>query len=109
MTTVITSPAVKTESMLEHSWLLDDQKVAFATAPFVANTTSVSSYLSAWLTGNGYNSVQVKNGLYIQDVQITACLMNQALEFLQRALCNTIAHYILAQNGLETWARVTNY
>jgi hypothetical protein len=35
--------------------------------------------------------------------------MNQALEFLQRVVCNTVAHYILAQKGLETWARVTNY
>ncbi len=95
--------------MLDHSWLLDDQKAAFAAAPFAANTTSVSSYLRAWLTENGYKSAQVKSGLYIQDAQITACLMNQALEFLQRALCNTVAHYILAKNGLETWACVTNY
>jgi hypothetical protein len=95
--------------MLDHSWLLDDQKAAFAAAPFVANTTSVSSYLSAWLTANGYKSAQVKSELYIQDAQITACLMNQALEFLQRTLCNTVAHYILAKSGLETWARVTNY
>ena len=35
--------------------------------------------------------------------------MNQALEFLQRALGNTVAHYMLAKNGLETWARITNY
>ena len=91
--------------MLNHAWLLEDQKVAFADAPFVAKTTSVSSHLS----GDNYTSTQVKSGLYIEDPQITVCLMNQALEFLQRALGNTVAHYMLAKNGLETWARVTNY
>jgi hypothetical protein len=109
MTTVISSPTVKIESMFDHSWLLDDQKVAFAAAPFVASTISVSNHLSAWLTRNGYTAARVKSELYIQDAQITSYLTNQALEFLQRALCNTIAHYLLARNGLETWARVTNY
>ena len=109
MPTVITSPAATVESMLGRSWLADDQKVAFAASPFVADTTSVSDYLSSWLTSSGYHSTHVRSGLYVQDAQVTACLLNQALDFLQKALCNTIAHYILAQNGLETWARVTNY
>ncbi|MBI3796145.1 MAG: hypothetical protein HY268_04135 [Deltaproteobacteria bacterium] len=109
MPTVITSPAGTIESMLDHSWLADDLKAAFGAAPFVANTTSVSDYLASWLTSSGYNSERVRSGLYVQDAQVTACLMNQALEFLQRTLCNTIAHYMLARSGLETWARVTNY
>jgi hypothetical protein len=109
MPTVIASPSVTVETMLEHSWLVDDQKAAFGGALFVPNITSVSAYLSSWLISSGYNSAHVRGGLYIQDTQVATCLMNQALEFLQRALCNTIAHYILAQNGLETWARVTNY
>ena len=106
---VIDSPPADTKAMLDHAWLLDDQKVALASAPFVANTTSVSSYLSNWLAENSYKSIQVKSDLYIEDSQITVCLINQALEFLQRSIGNTAAHYILAKNGLETWARVTNY
>jgi len=108
MPPVITSPTVAVENMVGHSWLVDDQKTAFAASPFVPNTVSVSSYLSPWLVANGYNSKTVRD-LCIKDSEITACLMNQALEFLQRALCNTVAHYVLAQDGLETWARVTNY
>ena len=95
--------------MLDHTWLLNDQKAAFASAPFVASTISVSNHLSGWLIGNNYQSSHVRSGLYIEDSQIAVCLMNQALEFLQRAMGNTAAHYMLAKNGLETWARVTNY
>ena len=95
--------------MLGHTWLLNHQKAAFASAQFVASTTSVSDHLSDWLIGNDYQSSHVKSGLYIEDSQITVCLMNQALDFLQRAMSNTVAHYMLAKNGLETWARVTNY
>lgn len=110
MPTVITSPAGTIESMLNHSWFADDLKAAFGASPFVANTTSVSDYLSSWLISSGYKAEGVRSSvLYIQDTQVTAYLMNQALEFLQKALCNTAAHYILARNGLETWARVTNY
>lgn len=95
--------------MQGHSWLADDQKSAFATSPFEAHRESVSDYLSPWLLSNGYGSASVRNNLYIEDAQITVRLLNQALEFLQRALCNTVAHYLLAEKGLETWSRVTNY
>ncbi len=105
MAAVITSPPADTKAMLNHAWLLEDQKVAFGHAPFVAKAASVSSHLS----GDNYTLTQVKSGLYIEDSQITVCLMNQALEFLQRAMGNTVAHYMLAKKGLETWARVTNY
>ncbi len=50
-----------------------------------------------------------KQGIFIQDPQISICLMNQALDYLQRAFSNSVGHYLLAQKGLETWARVTNY
>ena len=109
MATVINSPPADTKAMLDHTWLLNDQKAALASAPFVANTTSVSNHLSGWLIANNYQPSHVRSGLYIEDSQITVCLMNQALEFLQRAMGNTVAHYMLAKNGLETWARVTNY
>ena len=110
MPAVVNAPSAPLESMLGHSWLADDQKAAFAACPFVPNTVSVSSYLSPWLVSKGFNSAVIRGDpLCIQDEQITACLMNQALDFLQRAFCNTVAHYILAQKGLETWARVTNY
>jgi hypothetical protein len=109
MPIVITPSTATVENMIAHSWLADDQRVAFATSSFTPNAASVSDYLSPWLLANRYNSASFTTPLYIQDAQITACLMNQAFEFLERALCNTIAQYILAQNGLETWARVTNY
>src|SRR5712691_11622143 len=110
MPAVVNAPSAPLESMLGHSWLADDQKAAFSACPFVPNTVSVSSYLSPWLVNNDFKSADVRaHAICIQDEQVTACLMNQALDFLQRALCNTVAHYILAQKGLETWARVTNY
>jgi len=96
--------------MVDHSWLTDDQKSAFASAAFVPDRVSVSEYLSPWLVSNSYYAGFFGKGeVIIEDAQITACLMNQALDFIHRAICNTIAHYILAQKGLETWARVTNY
>jgi len=96
--------------MLTKCWLEGDQKAAFALPSFSVNATSVSAHLSPWLVSNGYNCATVKsNELYIQDVDVAVCLMNQALDFLQKALGNTVAQYILAKNGLETWARVTNY
>jgi hypothetical protein len=97
--------------MLDHSWLTDDQKAAFASASFTPDRVSVSQYLSPWLVSNTYNAAFFRRGevIIIEDARVTACLMNQALDFIHRAICNTIAHYILAQKGLETWARVTNY
>ncbi len=109
MPTVIDPAPVKIEDMLRHSWLAEDQKAAFSTSPFVPAMQSVSDYLSPWLSQNGYDAAQVRNGISLQDDQITVCLMNQALEFLERAFCNSVAHYILAQQGMETWARITNY
>jgi len=109
MPTVINAPPGAPDSMIGHSWFVDDQQVAFAVPPFVAGAVSVSAYLSPWLINAGHNSQNLRPGICIRDEQVTVCLMNQALEFLQRAICNTVGHYILAQRGLETWARVTNY
>lgn len=109
MPTIIKPDPVPIESMLGHSWLMEDQRAAFTASPFVPAMQSVSAYISPWLVSNGYNSAQIRGGICVQDSQITICLMNQALEFLQRAFCNTVGHYILSQKGLETWARVTNY
>ena len=95
--------------MLGHSWLMEDQKVAFTASPFVPAEQSVSAYLSPWLVANNFDTARLRGGICLQDAQITVCLMNQALEFLQRALCNAVGHYVLAERGLETWARVTNY
>jgi hypothetical protein len=110
MPKVVKIPSAPLDSMLTHSWLLQDQEAAFATSPFLPDPTSVSSYLSPWFVAKSYGASAFNGAaIYIKDAKITACLMNQALDFLQRALCNTMAHYILARSGLETWARVTNY
>jgi len=95
--------------MVGQSWLREDQKAAFAALSFGPTLLSVSAYLSPWLVSKGCDATRVKPGICVQDDQITVCLLNQALDFLQRAFCNTVGHYILAQKGLETWARVTNY
>ena len=109
MPAIINPTPIPIENMLIHSWLMEDQRAAFTAPPFVPAMQSVSAYISPWLVSNGYNSAQVRDGICVQDSQITICLMNQALDFLQMAFCNTVGHYILAQKGLETWARVTNY
>jgi hypothetical protein len=97
--------------MLSHCWLLRDQEVAFNLPSFAPNGESFSDYISPWLGSKGYNASKIRSekDVYIQDDQITVHLVNQALDFLQRAVCNAIGHYLLARKGLETWARVTNY
>ena len=109
MPRVINPAPAKIEVMLRHSWLAEDQMAAFTISQFVPAMQSVSNYLSPWLLANKWDAARVKNGICIQDVQITVCLMNQALKFLENAFCNTVGHYILAKEGMETWARVTNY
>jgi len=105
----ITSPPADTKSMLDHAWLIGDQRDAFAAVPFAASTTSAADHLEDWLASNNYRSERIRGGLYVQDSQITVCLINQALDFLQKSLMNIVGHYLLAKNGLETWARITNY
>jgi hypothetical protein len=110
MPAVVQTPTAPVESMMAHSWLAEDQKAAFSTSQFVPDLVSVSAYLGPWLKSKGLTSAAIKaNGLCIRDRYVTSCLMNQALDFLQRALCNTAAQYLLGEKGLETWARVTNY
>lgn len=110
MPTIVNNPSPPLESMVSHSWLAEDQKTAFAASRFVPNTQSVSQHLSPWLLRKGVDSAAIRQGgVFINDKYITACLMNQALDYLQRALCNTAAQYLLAAKGFETWARVTNY
>ena len=109
MPTEINPAPVPIENMLSKSWTADDQKAAFTASPFVPAMQSVSEYLSPWLVHNKYDVARVRNGICLQDDQITVCLMNQALKFLENAFCNTVAHYLLAQKGMETWARITNY
>lgn len=109
MPTIIDPAPVAIESMVGHSWLGEDQRVAFTESRFVPESRSVSAYLSPWLVSNGCDAARVKRGICVRDEQITVCLLNQAFDFLQRAFCNTVGHYVLAQKGLETWARVTNY
>jgi hypothetical protein len=107
---VLTNPAAPLDSMVNHSWLSADQKAAFGSAPFTTSALSVSDYLSPWLSSNGFTSQGIrKNDAIVQDGQITTCLMNQAMDFLHRAICNAAAHHVLARKGFETWSRVTNY
>ena len=111
MPTLISSPSATVDEMLPHSWLLQDQQVSFNLSSFSPNRQSVATYISSWLVTEGYNSTRFNSEkvVYVQDTQIAAHLMNQALDYLQRAFCNSIGHYILANKGMETWARVTNY
>jgi hypothetical protein len=109
MPTIVDPAPVAIESMIGHSWLMDDQKATITASPFAPDGLSVSAHLSPWLVSNGYDSARVKRGICVKDDKITVCLINQALDFLQRAFCLTVAHYVLAQRGFETWARVTNY
>lgn len=110
MPTIVTNPAAPLDSMVNHSWLAADQTAAFGLAPFATGTISVSDFLSPWLVSNGFTAEGIrKQEVILEDGQITICLMNQAMDFLHRGICNAAAHYILARKGLETWARVTNY
>lgn len=110
MARIIHSPPADIKAMMNHVWFLEDQEVAFSSAPFSPEEISVSDRVSSWMRENNYKSAQIENDdVYIEDPQIPSCLLNQALDFLQKAIGNTVAHYMLAKDGLETWARVTNY
>lgn len=115
MPTLITNPLVPITSMLGHCWTPQDLLIGFGLPTFTSSQVSVSSHISPWLDSEGYKAEMLgKNGshrlgVFVKDEQITSCLMNQALDYLRKAVCNAIGHYLLASRGLETWARVTNY
>lgn len=104
-------PAAPTEvdTMLAHAWRLPDQEKAFSGCVYAPSLDSVSSVCSPWLDSQGYAVAQLKGGIKVQGSEITALLLNQALDYFQKGLYNFFAQYILAIRGLVTWARVTNY
>ncbi|MDR3697689.1 hypothetical protein [Mucilaginibacter sp.] len=89
------------------TWTLNDQLVAF-TGNFTSNKISIASLIEPTIVPIGYSD-NIRMGHYLEGVDITLNLLNQSLEYFQKALYNFVSHYALAQKGYHTWASVTNY
>jgi hypothetical protein len=101
--------ASEIDTMLSHAWRFPDQEKAFSGCVYAASRNSVSSVCGPWLGSQGCTVVDLRDGIKVQGSEITALLLNQALDYFQKGLYNFFAQYILAIRGLVSWARVTNY
>ena len=90
------------------SWTINDQRNCF-TIPFMPSTISTASLLEPIVIPLTYNVTTLKTGHVFEGQDITSSLLNESLEYFQKALYNFNAQYLLAQNGYRTWAEVTNY
>lgn len=89
------------------TWALSDQLVAF-TGTFASNRVSTASLIEPSIIPLGYTN-SISSGHNLEGNDITFSLLNQSLEYFQKALYNFVSHYALAQKGYYTWASVTNY
>ncbi|CAH0137616.1 MULTISPECIES: hypothetical protein [unclassified Pedobacter] len=95
-------------SLINKSWTLRDQKVAFA-GNFVPSLNPIASLVDPVVSGLHLNRETIKPGLLVEGQDLTNLILNQALEYFQKALYNFNSHYVLANRGFSTWASVTNY
>jgi hypothetical protein len=109
MTKLITRPVSEVDSYVTQTWLLKDQKAGFGAIQSLTTQVAVSQHIQTLLTSEGVITDNLKAGIFIQDPEITALFLLQSMEFAQRGLCNAAGNYLLASEGMETWARVTNY
>jgi hypothetical protein len=96
------------DSYVNKTWLLRDQLTAF-TANFIPNLIPLAQLIEPVIIPQAHTEANLKTGLIIEGSDITSALLNQSLEYFQKALYNFKVHYLLAQNGYKTWSSVTNY
>ncbi|MGN7787823.1 hypothetical protein ACTJIJ_25030 [Niabella sp. 22666] len=90
------------------AWSLADQLASFA-APFTPSLASTASLIEPHIVPLVYTQTTLKPGHILEGQDLTASLLNESLEYFQKALYNFNSQYLLAQNGYQTWAEVTNY
>lgn len=96
------------DPFLNKTWSIRDQISVFS-ANFTASNQPISNIIEPVITPNSYSEIMWKNGLLLEGEDLTSALLNQALEYFQKALYNFKTHYLLAENGYKTWSSVTNY
>ena len=99
---------INIDPYINKTWLLRDQLSAFS-ANFVPNNVSLANLMEPVLTPQAHTDADLRAGVIIEGSDITSALLNQSLEYFQKALYNFKVHYLLAQNGYKTWSSVTNY
>jgi hypothetical protein len=90
------------------AWTNNDQLVSFS-GPFIPNTQSTASFMQPVIVPMGLTDAVLKTGHVFSGQDITTSLLNQSLEYFQKALYNFNSQYLLAKYGFGTWAGVTNY
>lgn len=109
MSLKIVTSAIPITTVQEKCWLLRDQQAWLSGLANVPPMTSVSDYISPCLLGNGQKVDTIEGGICVHDEMLAGYILEQAIDYLQKAFCNVVSHHILASKGLETWARITNY
>ncbi|NOW96126.1 hypothetical protein [Mucilaginibacter sp. SG564] len=95
------------DTLKSKTWTLNDQLAAFS-GNFVSNKVPLASIIEPIIIPLGYGNA-IRDGHTLEGNDITFSLLNQSLEYFQKALYNFASHYALAQKGYSTWASVTNY
>ncbi|HYH15727.1 MAG TPA: hypothetical protein VD794_10930 [Flavisolibacter sp.] len=90
------------------TWRLSDQVAAFS-INYTPSSISLASLVKPVIIPFNYDTNGLKSGHVIEGQGLTESLLNQAIEYFQKALYNFNCHYILAKQGYHSWASVTNY
>jgi hypothetical protein len=96
------------DSIKGKTWNLNDQISGF-TGPFVSSTHSTATLIEPLIQPLNLPPLILKAGHIIAGQDLTLSLLNESLEYFQKALYNFSSQYLLAKNGYKTWAQVTNY
>jgi hypothetical protein len=90
------------------AWTIGDQLISFST-PFVSDNQSTATFMQPTVIPLGLDVNMLRTGYLFTGDDLTNSLLNQALEYFQKALYNFNSQYLLARYGFGTWAGVTNY
>lgn len=90
------------------AWTLNDQISSFS-GNFTSSTLSVASSIEPLIQPMGLTRASLNIGHVFEGQDLTHLLLNDSLEYFQKALYNFNSQYLLAKNGYKTWAHVTNY
>lgn len=96
------------DPFLNKTWSIREQSSVFS-ANYIPSNQPISNIIEPVIIPNSYTDIILKNGLLLEGEDLTSSLLNQALEYFQKALYNFKTHYLLAENGYKTWSSVTNY
>jgi hypothetical protein len=97
------------DQALAKTWLFSHQVTAFSPIVYTTSTDTISTIYNPLAAGSGYTKADLALGIKVEGEEFTKTLLNLAFEYFQKGLFNFVAQYILASQGMATWASVTNY